>query len=108
MPEELTEEQREAVEKLAEALNGADPRAELLRRAGELMAAPSRRSRMEISIDEERGVFMISVAAELARHAPADAADVRGARADRAAALAEEHAPLLAARTSSGCGGSSS
>jgi molecular chaperone DnaJ len=34
VPEELTDEQSEAVEKLAEALNGADPRAELLRRAG--------------------------------------------------------------------------
>jgi molecular chaperone DnaJ len=33
MPEELTDEQAEAVEKLAEALNGGDPRAELLRRA---------------------------------------------------------------------------
>jgi len=33
MPDELTEEQAEAVEKLAEALNGADPRAELLKRA---------------------------------------------------------------------------
>jgi molecular chaperone DnaJ len=33
MPQELTEEQREAVENLAEALNGADPRADLLRRA---------------------------------------------------------------------------
>jgi len=33
LPEELTAEQEEAVEKLAEALNGADPRAELLRRA---------------------------------------------------------------------------
>jgi molecular chaperone DnaJ len=34
VPKELTDEQREAVEKLAEALNGSDPRAELLRRAG--------------------------------------------------------------------------
>ncbi len=34
LPEELTDEQAEAVEKLAEALNGGDPRAELLRRAG--------------------------------------------------------------------------
>jgi molecular chaperone DnaJ len=34
VPEELTEEQREAAERLAEALNGSDPRAELLRRAG--------------------------------------------------------------------------
>jgi molecular chaperone DnaJ len=33
VPDELTEEQAEAAEKLAEALNGADPRAELLRRA---------------------------------------------------------------------------
>jgi molecular chaperone DnaJ len=33
MPAELSEEQREAVDQLAEALNGADPRAELLRRA---------------------------------------------------------------------------
>jgi molecular chaperone DnaJ len=33
MPQELTEEQERAVEELAAALNGADPRAELLRRA---------------------------------------------------------------------------
>ncbi len=33
VPKELTEEQEEAVEKLAEALNGSDPRADLLRRA---------------------------------------------------------------------------
>jgi molecular chaperone DnaJ len=33
VPEELSEEQSEAAEKLAEALNGADPRAELLRKA---------------------------------------------------------------------------
>lgn len=33
MPTELSDEQREAVDKLAEALNGGDPRAELLRRA---------------------------------------------------------------------------
>jgi len=34
VPSELTEEQDEAVGKLAEALNGDDPRAELLRKAG--------------------------------------------------------------------------
>ncbi len=34
VPEELSEEQRQAVEQLAEALNGADPRADLLRKAG--------------------------------------------------------------------------
>jgi molecular chaperone DnaJ len=33
VPDELTAEQKEAVEKLAEAMNGADPRAELLRKA---------------------------------------------------------------------------
>jgi len=33
MPEELSEEQRKAVDELAEALNGTDPRADLLRRA---------------------------------------------------------------------------
>jgi molecular chaperone DnaJ len=33
MPQELTEEQQKAVDELAEALNGEDPRAELLRRA---------------------------------------------------------------------------
>jgi len=33
VPDELTAEQEEAVEKLAEAMNGAEPRAELLRRA---------------------------------------------------------------------------
>ena len=34
IPEELTDEQRQAVEKLAEALDGANPRADLLRAAG--------------------------------------------------------------------------
>jgi molecular chaperone DnaJ len=34
IPSELTEEQSEAAEKLAEAFNGADPREELLRKAG--------------------------------------------------------------------------
>ena len=33
MPKELSDEQREAVAKLAETLNGSDPRADLLRRA---------------------------------------------------------------------------
>ena len=34
MPEELTPEQEEAAAKLAEAFNGSDPRADLLRKAG--------------------------------------------------------------------------
>ena len=82
MPQKLTDEQREAVEKLAEALNGADPRAELLEGAVAMSASrlPHQRGRFgwgpwqragcdgtgEVSIDAERGVFMISVAAELA------------------------------------------
>jgi molecular chaperone DnaJ len=33
LPEKLTEEQEEAVERLAETLNGRDPRADLLREA---------------------------------------------------------------------------
>ena len=33
MPQELSDEQREAVDKLAALLNGGDPRAELLRKA---------------------------------------------------------------------------
>jgi hypothetical protein len=33
VPDDLTDEQRRAVDQLAEAMNGADPRAELLRRA---------------------------------------------------------------------------
>jgi hypothetical protein len=33
IPEKLTDEQREAVEKLAEALDGANPRADLLHAA---------------------------------------------------------------------------
>lgn len=35
VPQKLSKEQREAVEKLAETLNGSDPRAELLRRAAQ-------------------------------------------------------------------------
>jgi molecular chaperone DnaJ len=34
LPEELTPEQEEAAEKLAETFNGTDPRVELLRKAG--------------------------------------------------------------------------
>ena len=69
MPTELSDEQSEAAEKLAEALNGADPREPSCCARREAMTA-SRRSRVEISIDDERGVFMISVAAELAEMHP--------------------------------------
>jgi hypothetical protein len=33
IPKELTDDQRRAVDQLAEAMNGEDPRAELLRRS---------------------------------------------------------------------------
>ena len=56
---------------------------------------PPRRKRR---FDEERGVFMISVAAELAEMHPQTLRMYEAARADRAEALAEEHAPLLPAR----------
>ncbi len=75
LPKELSDDQSEAVEKLAETLNGADPRAELLAKARDdrwrLVAsdAPGANG-SEISVDDERGVFMISVAAELAHMHP--------------------------------------
>ena len=85
VPSELDDEQREAVEELAEALNGEDPRAELLadgsgrprgedhavrtvRRRGRTRTAYARPTRDRI--DHDRGVFMISVAAELAEMHP--------------------------------------
>ena len=52
----------------------------------------------ELVLRATQGVFMISVAARARRDAPADAARVRGARADQARPLAEADAPLLAAR----------
>ena len=73
MPQKLTKEQREAVEKLDEALDGDDPRAELLESGRTMSAAGAERrvtGRVEASIDAERGVFMISVAAELAHMHP--------------------------------------
>ena len=67
VPKSLNDEQREAVERLAEVMNG-DPRAELLAaragRGAERWPA-SRRSRAADLFEETRGVFMISVAAEL-------------------------------------------
>ena len=57
-----------------------------------------RRETISASIDEERGVFMISVAAELAHMHPQTLRMYEARGPDRAAALAEEHPPLLAAR----------
>ena len=50
-------------------------------------------TRVEVASD--RGVFMISVAARACAHAPTDASHLRGARLDRAQALAQGHPPLL-------------
>ena len=55
----------------------------------------SARSVITATVARDRGVFMISVAAELAEMHPADAAHVRAARADHAEALAQGHAPVL-------------
>ena len=76
VPEKLNKEQSEAAEKLAEAFNGADPREGLMPGGGAAMSTRIDRRRLEAGLDAERGVFMISVAAELARYAPADPADV--------------------------------
>ena len=110
-PEELSPEQQEAVEELAEAFNGPDPRAELLRDVGARRrqgggderspgSAVARRVRRDGRDDDRRGARRLHDLGRrrARRDAPADAADVRGAGADRAEALAEEHPPLLAAR----------
>ncbi len=73
VPESLTDEQEEAVEKLAETINGTDRRARAARRRrrGERDGRPRvRRETDDASVDAERGVFMISVAAELAQMHP--------------------------------------
>ena len=96
MPTDLTAEQREAVEQLSKVMNG-NPRERILRAAGGVLSghAPhadhrprGRRSRRVHDLGRRRA----------GRDAPADAADVRVARADRAQALAEGHAPVLAGR----------
>ncbi len=70
MPQKLSKEQREAVEKLAETLNGSRPACGAAQEGGAMSPADGnrriRRQRIEASIDVERGVYMISVAAELA------------------------------------------
>ena len=55
-----------------------------------------------------RGVYMISVAAELAGMHPQTLRIYEARGLITPQALAEEHAPLLARRTSSGCAGSRS
>ena len=99
MPQKLSKEQREAVEKLAETLNGDDPRAGCCGRRGDEREPGERRmtSRVEASIDAERGVFMISVAAELAHMHPQTLRMYEARGLIQPEALAEEHPPLLSA-----------
>ena len=87
VPASLSAEQSEAVDRLAEVMNG-NPRERLFAEAGargELQAereggvmARRVRTTTRVEVSSDRGVFMISVAAELAEMHPADAAHVRG------------------------------
>ena len=113
VPASLSPEQTDAVDKLSEVMNG-DPRARAVRgratrAASALMATAS--ARRSPTHDRGRGLLRSRRVHDLGRRrarrdASADAADVRGARADRAEALAEGDTAVLARRTSTGCGGS--
>ena len=66
VPRDLTEEQREAVDALSQTMNG-NPRESLLRRRPEAVAdGRAAHARSPRGWRHDRGVFMISVAAELA------------------------------------------
>ena len=66
VPASLSQEQQAAVEELSKVMNG-NPREGAARRQGVVMAARGRRtSRTTVRVTSDRGVFMISVAAELA------------------------------------------
>ena len=70
VPRELSDEQRRAVDALSKVMNG-NPRERILREAGKgsrLMAV--RRTRITARVEHDRGVFMISVAADLAEMHP--------------------------------------
>ena len=107
----LTDEQREAVEKLAEAMNGSDPRAELLRKAAARISdgTAARRGAGTITIDDRRGAWRLHDLGRrrARRDAPADPADVRGARPDHAASARRRTRASTRRATSSGCAGSS-
>ena len=68
LPGKLTDAQEKAVDALAKTMNGADPRAKLFEAAVEMSSRPRRNHRVDVAAD--RGVFMISVAAELAEMHP--------------------------------------
>ena len=75
--------------------------AQAARRAGEVRRSSTRATRGRRCSHEHRSarprVFLIGIAAELAGHAPPDAAGLRAARADHAAAHGAQHARLLQA-----------
>ena len=70
VPGELSDEQRRAVDELSKVMNG-NPRERILREAGQgrLMGRP-RKHPVTARVEYDRGVFMISVAAELAEMHP--------------------------------------
>ena len=113
-PADLSSEQKQALGEFAKAMNDHDPRERLLRDASassdkvqELRAMAKRDTRPRQGRDRQRARRVHDLGRRGARRdASADAAHVRGARADHAEALAEEHPPVLA-RTSSGCAASS-
>ena len=97
LPQKLTKEQREADEQLDEALDGGDPRAELLRKAavaGAPSQGPTAGDKPDRSLDRRRARRLHDLRRRRARpHASPVPADVPGPRADPAEALAEEHPP---------------
>ena len=97
VPGELSDEQRRAVDELSKVMNG-NPRERILRdgEAGLMARPPDPRSRR--SVDADRGVFMISVAAELADMHPQTLRMYEARGLIEPQALAEGHAPVLARR----------
>ena len=73
VPSSLSPEQSEAVDRLSKVMNG-NPRERLFAAAaagrGEVMASRRIRSTTRVEVSSDRGVFMISVAAELAEMHP--------------------------------------
>ena len=69
MPRDLTDEQKAAVEQLSKVMNG-NPRERILAGGGSALMAHAARTRITARVEHDRGVFMISVAAELAEMHP--------------------------------------
>ena len=70
VPDELTEEQKRGGGEAGRGLQRRRPARGAAAGGGSMSRWANSRRRVEISIDEERGVFMISVAAELAHMHP--------------------------------------